>query len=188
MRKYPQLSYLLVLALICGSVAFAAAQWTVQPKESKLTFTATQAGAEFQGAFERFTADIKFDPQDLAASRFDVKVDTASANSRDSERDDTLKSDDFFAVKQFPAAHYVTERFTAKGGNKFTADGKLTIRNVTRAVPLAFTFEQKNGSAWLKGSAQVKRLEFGLGAQGDWKDTSSVGDDVKIEFVLLLKQ
>ncbi|HEY7638464.1 MAG TPA: YceI family protein [Steroidobacteraceae bacterium] len=188
MRKYPLLSYLFALVLICGSVAFAATQWSVQPKESKLTFVGTQAGAEFEGAFERFTADIKFDPQDLAGSRFDVKVETASVNSRDSERDDTLKSDDFFAVKQFPTAHYVTERFTAKGGNKFTATGKLTLRNVTRDVPLEFTFEQKSGSAWLKGLAQLKRLEFGLGAQGDWKDTESVGNEVKVGFVLLLKQ
>ncbi|MGH8238261.1 MAG: YceI family protein, partial [Steroidobacteraceae bacterium] len=133
-----------------------------------------------------FTADIKFDPQDLAGSRFDVKIDTASVNTRDGERDDTLKSDDLFAVKQFPAAHYVAERFAAKDG-KYTATGKLTLRNVTRDVPIEFTFEKKGGSAWLKGSAQLKRLDFGVG-QGDWQDTSEVSNEVKVNFVLLLKQ
>ena len=142
MRKHQQLGYLLILVLVCGSVALAATQWTLQPKESKLTFVGTQARAEFEGTFERFTADIKFDPQDLAGSRFDVKIDTASVNTRDSERDDTLKSDDLFAVKQFPAAHYVAERFAAKGG-KYTATGKLTLRNVTRDVPIEFTFEKQ---------------------------------------------
>jgi polyisoprenoid-binding protein YceI len=188
MRKHQSLSYLLVLTLVCGSVALAATKWTLQPKESKLTFVGTQAGAEFAGTFERFTADIKFDPQDLAGSRFDVKIDMASVNSRDSERDDTVKSDDLFAVKQFPTAHYVAERFTAgsKGGNKFTGTGKLTLRNVTRDVPIEFTFEKKDGSAWLKGSAQLKRLDFGVG-QGDWKDTSTVANEVKVNFVLLLK-
>ena len=187
MRKYPHLSYLLVLVLVCGSVAFAATQWTLQPKESKLTFVGTQAGAQFEGAFQRFTADIKFDPQDLAGARFDVKIETASVDSKDSERDDTIKSDDLFAVKQFPTAHYVADKFTAKGGNKFSAAGKLTLRNVTREVPIEFTFERKSGSAWLKGSAQLKRLDFGVG-QGDWKDTENVGNDVKVSFVLLLKQ
>jgi polyisoprenoid-binding protein YceI len=187
MRKYPQLSYLLLLVLVCGTVAFAATQWTLQPKESKLTFVGTQAGAEFEGTFQRFTADIRFDPQDLAGSRFDVKIDMDSVDSKDSERDDTIKSDDLFAVKQFATSHYVAEKFTAKGGNKFGAAGKLTLRNVTREVPIEFTFEQKNGSAWLKGSAQLKRLDFGVG-QGDWKDTENVGNDVKVSFVLLLKQ
>ena len=191
MRKYPHLSYLLALVLVCGSVAFAATQWTLQPKESKLTFVGTQAGAEFEGAFQRFTADIRFDPQDLAGARFDVKIETDSVDSKDSERDDTIKSDDLFAVKQFPTAHYVADKFTAlgnnKSGNKFSGTGKLTLRNVTRDVPIEFTFEQKNGSAWLKGAAQLKRLDFGVG-QGDWKDTENVGNDVKVSFVLLLKQ
>jgi polyisoprenoid-binding protein YceI len=185
MHTYRQLRYLLVLVLVCGSVALAATQWTLQPKESKLTFVGTQAGAEFEGTFERFTADIKFDPQDLAGSRFDVKIDMASANTRDGERDDTLKSDDLFAVKQFPSSHYVADHFAAKGA-KFTATGKLTLRNVTREVPIEFTFEKKNGSAWLKGSAQLKRLDFGVG-QGDWKDISTVANEVKVNFTLLLK-
>jgi Uncharacterized conserved protein len=186
MRKYPQLSYLFVLVLVCGSVALAATQWTLQPKESKLTFVGIQADAQFESAFERFTADIKFDPKDLAGSCFEVKIDMASVDSQDSERDDTMKSDDLFAVKQFPTAHYVADKFIAKGGNKFTGAGKLTLRNVTREVPIEFTFEQKNGSAWLKGSAQLKRLDFGVG-QGDWKETKEVGNDVKVSFVLLLK-
>jgi polyisoprenoid-binding protein YceI len=80
----------------------------------------------------------------------------------------------------------VAERFTAKGGNKYAAVGKLTLRNVTREVPIEFTFEKKDGSAWLKGSAQLKRLDFGVG-QGDWKDTSTVANEVKVSFVLLLK-
>jgi polyisoprenoid-binding protein YceI len=186
MRKPQQLLQLLVLVLACGSVALAATQWTLQPKESKLTFVGTQAGAEFTGTFERFTAAIKFDPQDLAGSRFDVKIEMASVNSRDSERDETVKSDDLFGVKQFPTAHYVAEKFSAKSGGKYAATGKLTVRNVTREVPIEFTFEKKNGSAWLKGGAQLKRLDFGVG-QGDWKDTSTVANEVKVNFVLLLK-
>jgi polyisoprenoid-binding protein YceI len=116
-----------------------------------------------------------------------VKIETASVDSKDSERDDTIKSDDLFAVTQFPTAHYVADKFTAKSANKFSGAGKLTLRNVTREVPIEFTFEHKSGSAWLKGSAQLKRLDFGVG-QGDWKDTENVGNDVKVSFVLLLKQ
>jgi polyisoprenoid-binding protein YceI len=185
MRKYQPFAHLLFLVLTCGSVALAATQWTLQPRESKLTFVGTQAGAEFVGTFERFTADIKFDPQDLAGSRFDVTIDMASVNSRDSERDETVKSDDLFAVKQFPKARYVAEKFTARGG-KYSAAGKLTLRNVAREVPIEFTFEKQDGSAWLKGSAQLKRLDFGVG-QGDWKDTETVANEVKVNFVLLLK-
>lgn len=186
MRNHRYLAQLLALALVFGGVALAATQWTVQPRESKLTFVGTQGGAQFEGTFQRFTADIRFDPQDLAASRFDVKIDTASADTRDSERDDYLKGEDLLAVKQFPGAHYVAEQFAAHGG-KYAATGKLTLRNVTREVPIEFTFEKKDGAAWLKGSAQLKRLDFGVG-QGDWQDTSTVANEVQVNFVLQLKQ
>lgn len=175
-------------SLICAlGVALAATQWLLQPKESKLSFVGMQAGAEFEGTFKKFTADIKFDPKDLATSRFDVKIDTASVDTQDGERDDTLKSADLFDVKKFPSSQYVADKFTAAGPNKFTATGKLTIRNVTRDVPIEFTFEDKNGSAWLKGTAKIKRLAFGVG-QGEWKETGTVSDDVKIRFALLLKK
>ncbi|MBM0104468.1 YceI family protein [Steroidobacter sp. S1-65] len=171
---------------LAAMLAFAAAQWSMQPKESKLTFVGEQAGAQFEGAFEKFTADIRFDPADLTASRFDVKIDTASVNTQDGERDDTIKSADLFDVKRFPTARYVADKFTSRGGNKYSATGKLTLRNVTRDVPIEFTFENKDGGAWLKGSARIKRLDFGVG-QGDWQDTATVGNDVQVRFALRLK-
>ena len=165
--------------------SFAAVQWTMVPKQSQLTFVGTQAGAPFEGKFEKFTADIKFDPKDLATSHFDVKIDMASVNSQDGERDTTLKDADLFAVKQFPSAHYVAEKFTDKGKGQYAASGKLTLRNVTKDVPIEFTFEQKDAGALLKGSASIKRLDFGVG-QGDWKDTSTVANEVKVKFTLSL--
>jgi len=171
---------------LSAMLALAAAQWSMQPKESKLTFVGVQAGAEFEGAFERFTADIRFDPKQLADSRFDVKIETASVNTRDGERDDTIKSADLFDSKRFPTARYVADKFTDKGGNKFSATGKLTLRDITKDVPIEFTFESKDGGAWLKGAAKLKRLDFGVG-QGEWKDTETVGNDVQVRFALRLK-
>lgn len=174
------------LTLIFG-LAIAATQWSMQPKESTLTFVGTQAGAEFEGAFEIFTADIRFDPEDLAGSRFEVKIDMASVNSRDSERDGIIKGPDLFAAQQWPAARYLAGRFSDKSGGKYAATGKLTLRNVTRDVPIEFTFEPGDSGAWLKGSATLQRLDFGVG-QGEWQDTTTVGNEVKIRFALRLLQ
>lgn len=180
------LKFITALAVAFTALAaWAAAQWSVQPANSTLTFVGTQAGAEFEGVFQKFTADIRFDPNDLAASRFEVTIDLASVNSRDSERDDIIRGPDLFAVKQFPTARYVADKFTAAGGAKYRATGKLTLRNVTRDVPIDFTFETNKDGAWLKGAARIKRLEFGVG-QGEWKDTEWVGDDVGVRFALKL--
>lgn len=192
-RPHPSKPHRIAARLVVGCaaglaamLAFAAAQWSMQPKESKLTFVGEQAGAQFEGAFDKFTAAIAFDPKDLAASRFDVKIDTGSVNTQDGERDDTIKSADLFDVKRFPSARYVADKFTATGANKYSAAGKLTLRDITKDVPIEFTFESKDGAAWLKGTAKIKRLDFGVG-QGEWKDTSTVGNDVQVRFALRLK-
>jgi polyisoprenoid-binding protein YceI len=94
------------------------------------------------------------------------------------KRDSTLKGADLFSVKQYPNARYVAEKFTDKGKGQYVATGKLTLRNVSKDVPIDFTFEEKDTGAWLKGSASIKRLDFGVG-QGDWKDTEAVANEVK---------
>jgi Uncharacterized conserved protein len=68
---------------------------------------------------------------------------------------------------------------------KFGAVGKLTLRGVTREVPIEFTFETDKSGAWLKGSGTVKRLDFGVG-QGEWKDTQSIANEVQVRYALLL--
>lgn len=185
-RTQPRALALAVFISSLAGLALAATQWQLEPKQSTLTFVGTQAGAAFEGVFEKFTADIKFDPKDLATSHFDVQIDLSSVNSRDGERDETIKSADLFNVKRWPSGRYVTDKFVDKGAGKFSATGKLTLRDVTRDVPIEFTFESKNGSTWLKGTAALKRLDFGVG-QGEWKDTATVANEVKIRFALLLK-
>ncbi len=167
-------------------IACAATQWTMEPRQSSITFVGTQAGAKFEGVFEKFTADIRFDPADLATSRFDVQIDTASVNTKDGERDDIIRGADLFNTKQHPTARYVAEKFTDMGGGKFSATGQLTLRGVSHPVPINFTFEAGQGGHWLKGSATLQRLDFGVG-QGEWKDTETVANEVQIRFALLLK-
>ncbi len=180
------------IAALLGSalvtlVALAATQWKTDPAQSTLKFSGVQAGAPFEGAFQKFSANIQFDPQDVATSRFDVTVDLKSANSKDKDRDETLQGPDFFDVKRWPTGHYLADKFTDKGGGKFTASGKLTLRDVTKDVPIEFTFQPDAAGGLLKGTAQLKRLDFGIG-QGEWKDTSWVGNDVKIQFQLRLQK
>jgi polyisoprenoid-binding protein YceI len=175
-----------LLALAAG-IALAANKWSMQPTRSTLTFVGTQAGAKFEGRFKKFTADVRFDPRDLANARFDVTVDLNSVDTQDAERDDTLKSAELFNAAQYPEARYVADKFTSRGGAKFAANGKLTLRGVTRDVPIQFTFEPGADGAWLKGSTTIKRLDFGVG-QGDWADTEQIANEVEVRFALLLKQ
>ena len=108
--------------------ALAAVQWKTEPKQSTLKFVGSQAGAEFEGVFHQFTADIQFDPKELAGSKFAVTIDLKSIDSKDNERDGIIRSADIFAVDRWPTARYAAEKFTDLGGGKYVGTGKLTLR------------------------------------------------------------
>ena len=165
----------------------AAERWVAQTQGSTLDFNFVQAGAPTSGAFGAFIARIDFSPRPRPTGHFDVKIDVASADTHDKERNEQLRMPDLFDVAEHPQATYVADHFAVQGQG-FEAYGKLTLRGVTRDVPLTFTFEPGTGTertATLKGSARLKRLEFGVG-QGEWKSTEWISDEVQVNFALQL--
>jgi polyisoprenoid-binding protein YceI len=165
--------------------AAAAATFSADPQQSRLEFVGVQAGAEFKGVFHKFTAAVEFAPDSLASSHFDVQIELNSVDSMDKDRDTAIRGADIFDVAHWPTAHYVTRSFT-KTATGFSAVGALTLRGVTKDVPIDFQFSQSANGAKLEGNAKLKRLDFGAG-QGDWKSTEWVADAVKVSFILALK-
>ena len=169
-----------------GSGAGAGAgNYSADPQQSRLDFVGMQAGAEFKGTFHKFTAAVQFAPDALATSHFDVQIDMNSVDSQDKDRDTTIRGADIFDVPHWPTAHYVTRSFT-KTAAGYAAVGALTLRGVTKDVPINFTFTPTAAGAKLEGSAKLNRLDFGAG-QGDWKNTDQVANAVKVSFSLILK-
>ena len=143
-----------------------------------------QAGAEFKGVFHKFTATVDFAADALATSKIDVQIDMSSVDSLDKDRDTTIRGKDIFDVAHNPTAHYVTKTIS-KTAAGFAAVGSLTLHGVTKDVPIEFQFVPAAPGAKLSGTAKLNRLDFGVG-QGDWKNTDTIGNAVKINFSLVL--
>ena len=80
----------------------------------------------------------------------------------DKDRDTTMRGKDVFDVAHYPTAHYVTKSIT-KTAAGFSAVGALTLRGVTKDVPIEFQFAPGAAGAKLDGSAKLNRLDFGVG-------------------------
>ena len=104
---------------------------------SKLEFTGIQAGAEFRGTFHAYTAAVDFDPAALDRARIDVQIQLASVDTLDKDRDQTIRGPGIFDLAHFPTAHYTT-RNIVKSGSGYSAIGSLTLRGVTKDVPISF--------------------------------------------------
>ena len=169
--------------LLAASLPAWAQDWQMADG-STLGFRTSFQGEAFDGRFTRFTPQVRFNPEDLANARFDVRIDLASADTRNSERDDTLKSADFFDVGKTPTARYTATAFTALGNGRYRADGRLQLRGNSRPVALVFSWKQNKGAV-LAGEAVLNRLDFGVGA-GDWADTGLLPDAVQVKTLLIL--
>ncbi|MEM9385564.1 MAG: YceI family protein [Pseudomonadota bacterium] len=156
-------------------------------KGSELRFVGEQQGAAFTGRFKTFSAEVAFDPAAPEAGRIASEVDVRSADSRSRDRDEYLQSRDFFYSRKFPTATFETVAIEADDDGGYRARANLTLRGETREVTMRFNFDPSSGArAKLTGSVLLNRLDFGVG-QGEWRDTSEVADEVRVEIELVLK-
>jgi len=177
-----------VVAVMLLACAPALAQtWRVDAAHSSLTFTNNYQNVEYSGQFRRFNAVIDYDPNDLAHAKFDVAVDITSLNTQNSERDHAALGADFFDTAKFPKAHFVTAAFRKGADGKVIADGVLMLRGISKPVALTVSFKPDGNTATLDVTAQVKRLDFGIGT-GQWADPSMIGDGVTVHGHLSLKR
>src|SRR5689334_2740566 len=138
-RGSPLRLLLTVLALLFTTPAWAGANepWTIDPIKSRIGFSVEQLGKLVSGRIAAWTGRIVLDPSDLAAARIDIRMDMRSASAGTKDIDDVMLGPNFLDV-----AHAGEARFTStsisRRGDDYLAQGKLTIRDVTRDVALPF--------------------------------------------------
>lgn len=182
----PLIPRLLLAAVAgCAAVSSHAAGWQGDERSGSLQFTAVQAGATFTSEFRHFTVRFDFDEAKPAAGRLDVTVGTKSVDTADVDRDEILRSRDFFWCEQHPEAVFHAEKFE-RDGTGWRASGELMLRGVTRPVLVRFELAPGPMQLVMKGAADLRRLEFGVG-QGEWSSTEWVGDEVGVLFDLKLR-
>jgi polyisoprenoid-binding protein YceI len=172
-------------ALVAMMAAPALAADYVQAPGSTLVFASQYEGETFTGNFPDFSTKLSFDPAKLADARLDVTIPLATANTGNADRDSTLRDADFFNVAKYAQARYTASGFRSLGGNRYAADGTLSLRGVSKPVTLTFTWTPGTKPV-LSGKATVKRLDFGVGS-GDWADTATIPNDVAISTKVVLQ-
>ena len=161
---------ILAMTVLCFAHTAYAADYDIDYGQSSITFAGEHAGDAFDGAFKTWEGTITFDPADLAASSFDITIDTTSAETGNSMYDGTLPQADWFAVKEHPKAHFKTTAITKKDDGSYHAEGTLTIRNIEKPVAFDFTLEPADASSSpVKASASfsINRLDYDIGKESD---------------------
>ena len=181
MRKIP--AFTLAVLLMAGA-ALAADDFKIDPAHSSVNFAVSHAMgmSTVVGRFTSFEGKISLDDKDISKSSVNVTIKTASINTDVANRDNDLRSPNYFDAEKFPEITFQSKS-VEKTGNGYTAHGTLTIHGVSKDVDLPFEFKgpveagQGRGKvmgahAWLT----VNRVDYGVG-----KATPMIGSDVKID-------
>lgn len=179
-----QISRLIFLMIFPISLYAAVPQWKIIPKESSLTFTATQNSAPVSGEFKSFDGTIAFDPAQLSASNVKIIINMASLSTSYGDLTTTLATSDWFDVTKFPQAVFTATQFKKINDKQYEAIGTLTIRDKTFPINVMFNsddFTQKK--VLVIGTALLNRTNFSVG-QGEWAGTDEIKAEVTVNFRL----
>lgn len=153
--------------------ADAAAQWRVDQAQSALDFAGSVDGEGFEGGFSGWTADIWFDPDNLAGSKIDARVNLASLDSGDSERDETALSADWLGTG---TARFVSDEISVTGDG-YAAAGTLSVKGVSNPVTLPFTVTINGDTAQALAEFGFNRADWDVGG-GDFD--GAVSDSITV--------
>ncbi len=166
-------------AMLIASSA-QAASWNVDHAQSKLGFSVQWSGQPFVATFQKWNAQIAFDPADLAHAKANVTIDMTSAVSGEADLDQNIPGPQGFDAVHFLLAHFVTTDFRAFDNNRYEASGNLTIRGVTRPITLPFTLTISGDRAQMTGETTIMRTDFGVGSGKEWAGETPVAHAVKV--------
>jgi polyisoprenoid-binding protein YceI len=177
-----------IIALVSGLALFQcalASDWKVD-SGSRIGFVATYDSIPFQAWFKSFDARIRFSPNQLDDSSFDVRIATSSLDSDSPDRDEGMKQAEWFAVDKYPQARFQATHFEWVAENRYRAIGTLTVKGVSKDVDVLFAWEpQPGGNVWLNAQARLKRGDFDIGT-GEWAQDDTIGYDVGVNASLKL--
>lgn len=167
--------------------AYALEYSKVQPDIGAVTFVSKQMNVTVEGAFKKFTAQIKLDPVKPESGFARIEIDLASIDAGSAEANDEVKGKSWFNVAEFPKAVFVSSSVKSLGSGQFEAIGKMNLKGKSMEIKAPFTIKDEKNMLNIMGSFSLKRLDFGIGS-GLWSDTSVVADEVQIKFIFVLKK
>jgi len=164
------------------------AQWNIDPAHTDITFVVKHMMVtNVRGSFAGVSGTIDFDPANTAAASVDITIDVNSINTGAADRDNHLRSADFFEVEKYPNMTFKSTAVEVTGDSTAKVTGDLTIRDVTKSVVLDVEFIGQGVSpfgdtrAGFEANTTINREDFGL----TWNQALEaggvlVGKDIRI--------
>jgi polyisoprenoid-binding protein YceI len=164
---------------------YVAGTWDIDATHSEVGFVVRHlVVTKVRGRFAKFSGKIVTAENPLDSS-VDISVDLDSITTNSDQRDGHLRSADFFEVESYPQMTYKATG-ARQDGEKFVLDGELSLKDVTKVVPLTFELNGFSADPWggtragFSATAQINRKDFNVNFDGVQNGLAVVGDKIEI--------
>lgn len=153
--------------------------WILDESHAYVDFSIRHLLATSKGSFQKVAGNVNFDNENTA---IEIIIDVNSIYTGNEKRDKHLRSDEFFDVEKYPTIKFVSNN-VVKTEEGYTANGKLTMRDVTKDVSFNFVYLGKQDTPWgfpsaaFSGVLTVNKNDFGLTYGG-----SILGEEVTVDY------
>ena len=188
MKRIAPFSIVIALLMAIGPNIYAAPpSWNIDPVHSGFYFGVQHIYSTVNGFFQKYDGTIQFHPDNLKESRVALEAEVKSINTNHGKRDGHLLSDEFFDAKKYPVMTFESTSIDHVGGNAYTVEGMLTIKDVSKKVKVPATFfgirdnpfNPKEEVAGFEARITIDRLAYNVG-NGKFYKMGVVGKDVDI--------
>src|SRR5262245_28700306 len=161
--------------------------FTIDKAHSEATFQVRHLVTKVRGHFGDFAGTIQFNDETPEESSVSFTIQAASIDTKTTDRDAHLRSEDFFFVDEHPEITFASTKITKKGNEDYDVRGTLTIRGVAKEIALPVTFLGHAKDPWgnprvgFEAETTINRKDFGLMWNAALETGGFlVGDEVKI--------
>ena len=148
-------------------------QWAVV--SSNVTFKIKNAGFTVDGKFGSVTGSIQFDATKTSSNKIEASIDANTIDTDNSTRNGHLKKEEYFYVDKFPKISISTTTITKETNGQFKGLFTLSIKGISKVVPVLFTVTEQQGKTKFVGSFTINRLDYTVGSS-----SFILSDDVTI--------
>ncbi len=131
---------------------------------SNINFKIKNAGFHINGTLSGLTGIIYFDVAKNSGNKIETSIDANTINTGNNTRDEHLKKEEYFSANKFPKISMSTATITKEADGKFKGMFTLTIKGISKIVPILFTYTEKEGKSKFAGSFTINRLDYGVGS------------------------
>jgi polyisoprenoid-binding protein YceI len=122
--------------------------WRIDPAHSSISVSAQHLGiTSVHGRFKEFGGTIRIGSP-IESSIVDVRINSASIDTANADRDEHLRSPDFLDVQRFPAVTFTSAQLRPRAGQRWDLDGELTLCGVRRPTTLDTRFVGVSADPW----------------------------------------